>query len=59
MRRSTPKRRKLLATPEVRARIQKEGADPVGSTPEQFDKRIRNEVAKWEKVVKAAGLGPK
>jgi len=50
---------KLLATPEVRARIQKEGADPVASTPEQFDKRIRNEVAKWEKVVKAAGLGPK
>ena len=46
----------LLATPEVRARIQKEGADPVASTPEQFDKRIRNEVAKWAKVVKAAGL---
>jgi tripartite-type tricarboxylate transporter receptor subunit TctC len=42
----------------VRARIQKEGANPVGSTPEQFDKRIRNEVAKWAKVVKAAGLGP-
>jgi tripartite-type tricarboxylate transporter receptor subunit TctC len=50
---------KLIATPEVRARIQKEGADPVASTPEQFDKRIRNEVAKWAKVVKAAGLGPK
>ena len=50
---------KLLATPEVRARIHKEGADPVASTPAQFDKRIRNEVAKWEKVVKAAGLSPK
>ena len=49
---------KLLATPEVRARIQKEGADPVGSSPEQFDQRIRNEVAKWEKVSKAAGLAP-
>ena len=50
---------KLIASPDMQARIRKEGADPVGSTPEQFDKRIRNEVAKWEKVVKAAGLGPK
>lgn len=50
---------KLLATPDVRARIEKEGADPVGSSPEQFDKRIRNEVAKWAKVAKAAGLAPK
>ena len=50
---------KLIATPEVRARILKEGADPIGSSPEQFDNRIRAEVAKWEKVVKAAGLGAK
>jgi tripartite-type tricarboxylate transporter receptor subunit TctC len=50
---------KLLATPEVRARIRKEGADPVASSPEQFDKRIRGENTKWAKVVAAAGLGPK
>jgi tripartite-type tricarboxylate transporter receptor subunit TctC len=50
---------RMLAAPEVRARIIKEGADPVGSTPEQFDKRIRGEVAKWAKVVKASGLAPK
>ena len=49
---------KLLTTPEVRARIENEGANPVGSSPDQFDKRIRNEVAKWEQVAKAAGLGP-
>jgi len=50
---------RLLATPEVRARIIKEGADPVGSSPEQFDKRIRGEVEKWAKVVNASGLAPK
>ena len=49
----------MLATPEVRARISKEGADPVGSSPEQFDKRIRSEIEKWAKVAKAAGLAPK
>jgi len=50
---------RLLATPEVRARIIKEGADPVGSSPEQFDKRIRGEVEKWNRVIKASGLSPK
>ena len=50
---------RLLANPEVRARIIKEGADPVGSSPEQFDKRIRGEVEKWNKVIKASGLSPK
>ncbi len=50
---------KMLADPAVRARIKKEGADPIGSSPKQFDKRIRAEVEKWAKVVKSAGLGPK
>jgi tripartite-type tricarboxylate transporter receptor subunit TctC len=50
---------KLLKQPEVLARIRKEGADPIGSSPEQFDKRIRNEVEKWSRVAKAAGLTPK
>jgi tripartite-type tricarboxylate transporter receptor subunit TctC len=50
---------KMLAAEAVRERISKEGADPVGSSPEQWDKRFRGEIAKWEKVAKAAGLGPK
>src|SRR5262249_17920221 len=46
----------LLNEPEVRARIKHEGAEPVASSPEQFDHRISTEVAKWAKVVKSAGL---
>jgi len=46
----------LLNEPEVRARIKHEGAEPVASSPVQFDRRIRTEVAKWTKVVKSAGL---
>ena len=49
---------RMLAEPEVRARISKEGADPVGSSPEQFDVRIRGEIEKWGKVLKAAGMAP-
>jgi len=32
------------------------GAEPVDSTPAQFDAFIRNEVVKWAKVIHAAGL---
>jgi tripartite-type tricarboxylate transporter receptor subunit TctC len=46
----------MLRTPEVRERMAREGADPVGSTPEEFSKRLASEFAKWSKVVNDAGL---
>ncbi len=46
----------MLKTPEVRERMAREGADPVGSSPDEFAARIRTELAKWAKVAKAAGL---
>jgi tripartite-type tricarboxylate transporter receptor subunit TctC len=46
----------MLKTPEVQARIVREGADPVGSSSEQWSVRFRNEVEKWAKVAKSAGL---
>jgi len=47
---------KALAVREVRERFATLGLTPVGSSPEQFDKFFRAEIAKWGKVVKAAGL---
>jgi tripartite-type tricarboxylate transporter receptor subunit TctC len=47
---------RMLAVPEVRERIVREGATPVGSSPEQFSERVRNEIAKWAKVIKESGL---
>jgi tripartite-type tricarboxylate transporter receptor subunit TctC len=35
------------------------GADPVGNTPEEFAAVLRTDMAKWAKVVRAAGLSPK
>ena len=54
--RSTASSIELLKTPAMRERMAREGADPVGSTPQQFAQRVASEVDKWAKVAKAAGL---
>jgi tripartite-type tricarboxylate transporter receptor subunit TctC len=46
----------MLQAPDVRARIIREGADPVGGSPEQWSARFKNEVEKWAKVARSAGL---
>jgi tripartite-type tricarboxylate transporter receptor subunit TctC len=48
----------MLQTPEVQERIKREGAVPIGSSPEQWSARFRNEVAKWARVAQSAGLAP-
>ena len=47
---------RALKSPEVRDRLQGLGADPVGNTPEQYSAFIQSEIAKWDKVIKAAGI---
>ena len=46
---------KIIGMPDVRQRFTAGGVNPVGGTAEQFSAHIRNEVAKWGKVVKATG----
>jgi tripartite-type tricarboxylate transporter receptor subunit TctC len=46
----------MLEDPAVRERFFNAGAETVGGTPEQFAKAMRADVAKVEKVVKAAGI---
>jgi tripartite-type tricarboxylate transporter receptor subunit TctC len=46
---------KALQTPEMKERLSGQGADAVGSTPEQFSAHIKSEIDKWAKVVKASG----
>ena len=50
--------RTALSDPEVRRKLSDQGADPVGSTPEEHDKFNRNEIAKWIKVARDAGIQP-
>jgi len=47
---------KALANPEVRERFAAQGADVVGGSPEQLAAALRDDIAKWAKVVKAAGV---
>jgi tripartite-type tricarboxylate transporter receptor subunit TctC len=44
-----------LAAPDVKDRLASSGADPAPSTPEELGKLVREEVAKWAKVVAASG----
>lgn len=44
-----------LGTPEVKEKMQAQGAIPSGNTPAQFTKLIANEHVKWAKVVKDSG----
>jgi tripartite-type tricarboxylate transporter receptor subunit TctC len=45
-----------LKLPETRERYAGVGADPLVSSPEEFDAFVRSEITKWEKVVKSGAL---
>ena len=45
-----------LLAPDARDSLSKQGAEPVGSTPEQFAAFLKTEADKWSRVVKLAGL---
>lgn len=46
---------KAVAAPEVRQRIEAEGAVPVGNTPPEFTAFFRTEAEKWADVAKRSG----
>jgi tripartite-type tricarboxylate transporter receptor subunit TctC len=45
----------ILHMPEVVERLSNQGAEPVGSTPEEFAAYIKSETVKWAKVVRESG----
>jgi tripartite-type tricarboxylate transporter receptor subunit TctC len=47
---------KVLNSPDIRDRLKGLGADTVGTTPEQYTAFIQEEIIKWGKVIKAAGI---
>ena len=46
---------KVVKLADTRDRFLALGAEPVGSTPDQFGAFFRNEVAKWARVVRESG----
>ncbi len=47
---------RAVNAPDLRARFLDQGAEPVGNTPEQYTAFIEREIAKWARVIKAAGI---
>jgi len=47
-----------MEVPAIRDGMLKQGFEPVGNTPAEFAKFIREEIPRWEKVVKTAGIKP-
>lgn len=47
---------RALKLPDVQEQLRSQGADPVGSTPAQYTAFMQNEIAKWAKVIAAAGI---
>lgn len=50
---------KVLATPEMKTKLQKLAVDPMPMTPTEIDKFIAGELASNGKLIKAAGIAPK
>jgi tripartite-type tricarboxylate transporter receptor subunit TctC len=47
---------KVIHSPEFVEHLKAEGSDPVGDSPEQFAAFLREETAKWSKVIKLANI---
>lgn len=47
---------KALQQPDVKTRMEADGSEPTGSTPQAFDAFMRGEFTKWNKVIRAAGI---
>jgi tripartite-type tricarboxylate transporter receptor subunit TctC len=47
---------KAVRSPELRDRMLSDGAEPIGSSPAEFEKHIATEMAKSRKVVQSAGV---
>lgn len=48
--------RRVVALPDVRAEWVKQGAEPMSMTPEEFGSFMREDIAKWARVVRASGM---
>jgi tripartite-type tricarboxylate transporter receptor subunit TctC len=47
---------KAAKAPDVISRLSPDGAQPIGSTPDELRQFIVTDIARWRKVVKDAGI---
>ena len=46
----------IVGSPQMREQLVQTGVEPIGSTPAQLASHIRDELAKWAKVIQTAGV---
>lgn len=49
---------RILQQADVREKIAQAGSEPVGGTPEAFARFLADDIAKWRRVIPAAGIKP-
>ena len=49
---------RVIALPEIRAKLAEQGLDIATNTPEQFAAYIKSETAKWAKLIREGGVKP-
>jgi tripartite-type tricarboxylate transporter receptor subunit TctC len=47
---------RIVKSPEMMGRLTALGAEPAGSTPEEFTAFIKSEADKWSRVIREAGI---
>jgi tripartite-type tricarboxylate transporter receptor subunit TctC len=50
---------RILKEPDVRAQLARLGMNPVGGTPQHLEAFVKQDLARWKRVVKEAGLKPR
>lgn len=49
---------RILVLPEVRERLLQTGLDPLAGSPAELGALVRNEIPKWARIIKEAGIKP-
>jgi tripartite-type tricarboxylate transporter receptor subunit TctC len=49
---------RVVELPDMREKLRALGAEPAPTTPEGFDALVRDEIAKFRKIVRSAGIKP-
>ena len=49
---------RIVHLPDVKKLLLRDGLEPLGNAPQEFSANLKAEIAKWQKVVKAAGIQP-
>jgi len=50
--------RQAVQSADVRRRLETDGAQPVGNSPEEFSRFVETEIARWARVVRFSGAKP-